>query len=219
MGTDLADDEFPNVGLRTLSALVHLIGTAVLSVCLARRVALEDLDTWRGWRTLSLARLTIILIFAVSLAFIMVTGLLVHGIGLELSRSSCALGIFSCIVLYTSSKVLIYIFLSEKVWIVWANMGHGTPSASLNLSLRRDDKRASSGPVTATTASSASASTIMYQRLQSPVYRLCFISIALYTAVFVLMLVYRIANLRDADSRCVIGLGKIASIPLLSYDA
>src|ERR1700733_14883597 len=114
---------FPNVGLRVVSALVHFIGTAILASSLTRRVALEDLNTLRGWRTLSIARLTIILIFADSLSFLLLTGILVHGVGLELSNTSCGLGVVSCIALYSSSKVLIYIFLCERVWIVWSNMG------------------------------------------------------------------------------------------------
>lgn len=210
-----AEEGFPNVGLRVLSALVHFIGTAVLAVCLTRRVALEDLDTWRGWRTLSLARLVMILIFALSLAFIMSTGILIHGVGLELSNTSCSLGIFSCILLYTTTKVLIYVFLSERVWVVWANMRHGAQSMSLNLS-RKDDKKS---PQATTTTTSSASDPIVYHRLRSPVYRLCFISIALYAVVVAVMLVYRVANLRNADGTCVIGLGKYASIPLLSYDA
>ena len=96
---------FPNVGMRSLSAVVHFVGTAILSVCLARRVAFEDLGTWRGWKRLTIARLAIILVFTFSLAFVMSTGILIHGVGLEYNGTSCSLGVFACIFLYAATKV------------------------------------------------------------------------------------------------------------------
>ncbi|KAF8318465.1 hypothetical protein DL93DRAFT_2095238 [Clavulina sp. PMI_390] len=211
---------FPNVGLRTLSAIVHFLGTAVLAACLSRRVAFEDLNTLRGWRNLSVARLTIILIFADSLAFLMITGVLIHGTGLEESRTTCSLGIFSCIALYTSSKVLIYIFLSEKVWLVWSNMASSQTSLS-ELQARSTLPSSSQHPATSTAAShsvSDYSQTILGKRLHSRIYLLCIISVLFYFSCFVLLLVYRIANLRASDGSCEIGLKKVASIPLLSYD-
>lgn len=205
-----SDIVFPNMGLRTLSSVVHFVGTAVLAGCLSRRVALEDLGTIRGWRSLSVARLTIILIFADSLAFLMITGILIHGVGLEWSNASCSLAIFSCIALYTSSKVLIYIFLSEKVWLVWSNM-----SSSKGSTLGAIGEPGEAAPAPSIIPKPMSA---LVRRLWSPVYLVCFISVTLYLACFVLLLVYRIAHRREKDGSCVIGLQRKASIPLLSYD-
>lgn len=202
--------QFPNIGLRVVSALVHFLGTAILTGCLTRRVALEDLDTLRGWRALSVARLTIILIFADSLAFLLLTGVLVHGIGLELSNASCSLAILSCIALYASSKVIIYFFLSERVWIVWSNIG-GTKSEALATIGVIGTK-----PV-APSIMSARPPT-MTQRLKSRVYRFCFLNVGAYVACFVLLLMYRIAHRRGGDGNCVIGLERRASLTLLSYD-
>lgn len=204
-----ADIHFPNVGLRVVSALVHFFGTAILAACLTRRAALEDLDTLRGWRTLSLARLTIILIFADSLLFLLLTGVLVHGVGLELSNVSCSLGVFSCIALYTSSKVLIYFFLSERVWIVWSNMG-GVKSDTLAM-VGMDIRPVGSSILSARL-------TAMSRRLKSPAYRFCMFSVGGYAVCFILLLIYRIARRQGPDGGCVIGLERQASIPLLSYD-
>lgn len=211
MSSGIADIAFPNVGLRTLSAVIHFVGTAVLASCLSRRVALEDLGTLRGWRNLSVARLTIILIFADSLAFLMLTGILVHGVGLEWSGASCTLAIFSCIGLYTSTKILIYIFLSEKVWLVWSNTGSskGSTLGAVNVD---------SHHVHATSIMPKLMSTLG-RRLRYPVYLVCFASVGLYWICFVLLLVYRIAHRRHADGSCVIGLERQASIPLLTFDA
>lgn len=88
---------FPNVAARVTSACIHFIGSCVLAWCLSRRIALEDLNNLQGWRNLSFARLLIILIFVDSLAFLLFTGILIHGVGLELSRTSCEMGILACI--------------------------------------------------------------------------------------------------------------------------
>ena len=42
-------------------------------------------------------------------------GILVHGTGMELNETVCVLGIVNCIVFYTTSKMLIYIFLGKSV--------------------------------------------------------------------------------------------------------
>jgi hypothetical protein len=204
------DLQFPNVGLRVVSALVHFFGTAILTGCLTRRVALEDLDTLRGWRALSVARLTIILIFADSLAFLLLTGVLVHGVGLELSNTSCSLAILSCIALYASSKVIIYFFLSERVWIVWSNMGGTTSEALATIGVTNTKPVASSIISTRTSG--------MAHRLKSNVYRFCLLNVGAYVTCFVLLLMYRIARRQGKDGSCVIGLERRASITLLSYD-
>lgn len=41
------------------------------------------------------------------------------GSGLERNDVSCSMGILLCIIFYGSSKLLIYVFLSERVWVVW----------------------------------------------------------------------------------------------------
>lgn len=43
-----------------------------------------------------------------------------NGVGLSASRHTCALAIYACISFYALSKVFIYAFLVEKVYIVWS---------------------------------------------------------------------------------------------------
>lgn len=50
------------------------------------------------------------------------------GAGLSASHLNCSLAIFSCILLYAVSKLFIYLFLIEKVYVVWAPHGTARPS-------------------------------------------------------------------------------------------
>ncbi|KDN51862.1 hypothetical protein RSAG8_00413, partial [Rhizoctonia solani AG-8 WAC10335] len=54
-------------------------------------------------------------------------------------------------------------------------------------------------------------------RLKSPVYRICLITVTPYAVVIILMLLGRIAFIRN-DGSCVIGLKRLASLTLLIYD-
>ncbi|KAG8879583.1 hypothetical protein FRB97_001599 [Tulasnella sp. 331] len=114
---------YPNHGSQFLSTFVVLCGVTVLTYCYARRSDYEDVWTFKGMKELPWARLCVILIFIDSWAFIFCTGLLINGAGLSTSFSNCSLAIFSCIFLYVLSKLLVYLFLIEKVYIVWAPHG------------------------------------------------------------------------------------------------
>jgi len=62
----------------------------------------------------------VLLVLFDSWLFIFFTGVLVNGVGLSASRYTCALAIYACISFYALSKVLIYAFLVEKVYVVWS---------------------------------------------------------------------------------------------------
>ena len=109
MATDM---NFPNVWTRIFSATVHYVGSCMLTFVLARRTAFENLDALRGWRELGAAKLSVIMAFTDSLLFLLLTGILTHGAGLELSHAACSTAFFACVFLYASSKVFIYNFLS-----------------------------------------------------------------------------------------------------------
>ncbi|KAF5391591.1 hypothetical protein D9757_002542 [Collybiopsis confluens] len=47
-------------------------------------------------------------------------GILTFGIGLQLNRSVCSAAILLCIAFYATSKFLVYLYLIERVHIVWA---------------------------------------------------------------------------------------------------
>ncbi|KAG9027060.1 hypothetical protein FRB95_008161 [Tulasnella sp. JGI-2019a] len=122
---------YPNHGFQLLSAAVTLVGLTVLTYCFARRSDYEGIWTFKGIRDLPWARLCVILIFFDSWAFIFCAGLLIHGAGLSTDVLHCSLAIFSCILLYAVSKLLIYMFLIEKVYIVWVPYGSGKATARL----------------------------------------------------------------------------------------
>jgi len=113
--------EFPTSGLQLLSAFIHFIGVTVLTFFFSRRLFAEELTTRRGWASLTWPRLCILLVLIDSYLFMFATGLLIFGVGLEANTTTCVTAIALCIALYTGSKVLIYAFLTEKVYIVWAN--------------------------------------------------------------------------------------------------
>ncbi|KAF7362405.1 hypothetical protein MVEN_00587700 [Mycena venus] len=113
--------EFPNPGLQVLSAFIHFIGVTILTFFFSRRLFAEELTTRRGWASLTWPRLCILLVLIGSYLFMFATGLLIFGVGLESNTTTCTAAIALCIALYTGSKVLIYSFLTEKVYIVWAN--------------------------------------------------------------------------------------------------
>ncbi|EJD39939.1 hypothetical protein AURDEDRAFT_187166 [Auricularia subglabra TFB-10046 SS5] len=110
---------FPSHGLRLLSNVVHILGVSVCVFCLARRTASEDFGSVRGLQNISAAKWCVLLVFLDSWFFVALSGLLIDGVGLSVNHASCELGIVACIAFYAASKVLIYIFLIEKVYIVW----------------------------------------------------------------------------------------------------
>ncbi|KZS93573.1 hypothetical protein SISNIDRAFT_86189 [Sistotremastrum niveocremeum HHB9708] len=111
---------FPNHATQVLSSCIHMLGVSVLAFCFARRSLNDDLLTLRGWASLSWAKLCVLLVFFDSWLFLFTSGFLIHGIGLNASLPSCATAIYVCICLYCLSKIFIYCFLAERVYIVWS---------------------------------------------------------------------------------------------------
>ncbi|KAF9148225.1 hypothetical protein BG015_010061 [Linnemannia schmuckeri] len=70
------------------------------------------------WGTINYARGLVIALYLVSWGFSFIATLLVQTN--NKNPLSCNLSIFSCITLYASSKVIIYLFLMEKVYVVTA---------------------------------------------------------------------------------------------------
>lgn len=162
---------FPDHGHQVLSVLVHLLGCSVLAACFARRYSISNMN---------IAKFCVLAIFVDSWLFVFSAGVVVNGVGTSLNPAACLSGIYLCIFFYASSKVLIYLFLAEKVHIVWSA---GQPIS----------------------------------RFKSKVWLVCFVVLFGYVAIFILMIVAKIAYITD-DRTCIIGLKSIASIPLLAYD-
>ncbi|KAE9397426.1 hypothetical protein BT96DRAFT_72273 [Gymnopus androsaceus JB14] len=111
---------FPSQGLQVLSCLIHILGISVLSHCLSRRLAAEEWTSWTALREMSWARMCVLLVFIDSWLFVFTSGILVFGIGLDSTEIVCAMGIYICVMFYATSKLLIYAFLAEKVFLVWS---------------------------------------------------------------------------------------------------
>ncbi|KZT20900.1 hypothetical protein NEOLEDRAFT_1074647 [Neolentinus lepideus HHB14362 ss-1] len=110
---------FPSTGRQILSAFIHFAGVSILAHCLSRRVSIEHLTSISGFMQLSWPRLLIILVFLDSWLFLFTGGIIIFGAGMELSGTVCSLGIDICIAFYATSKIFIYWFLIEKVFLVW----------------------------------------------------------------------------------------------------
>ncbi|KAJ7504319.1 hypothetical protein B0H11DRAFT_511374 [Mycena galericulata] len=111
---------FPSTGLQILSSLIHFLGITILTHCLSRRLAAEDLGSRKALSRLTWPRLCTLLVFLDSWLFLFTGGVLIFGVGLEMHEVGCSAGIYLCIIFYSSSKLLIYCFLIEKVRVVWA---------------------------------------------------------------------------------------------------
>ncbi|CAE6465248.1 unnamed protein product [Rhizoctonia solani] len=110
---------FPSGGMRILSAMIHLVGSSILAYCIARRIKTVRVTSVNELKALSWPRVCVVLILVVSWLFVIGAGILIHGVGMATSYNACSAGIFLCIWLYASSKVLVYVFLIEKVRVVW----------------------------------------------------------------------------------------------------
>ncbi|KAJ7111791.1 hypothetical protein C8R44DRAFT_882844 [Mycena epipterygia] len=110
---------FPTAGLQAMSALLYFLGVTILTLFFSRRLLGEDLSSRQAWSRLTWPRICILLVFLDSYLFLFSTGFLIFGVGLQTNATACAAGILLCVCFYTSSKILIYAFLTEKVYIVW----------------------------------------------------------------------------------------------------
>ncbi|CAK5267120.1 unnamed protein product [Mycena citricolor] len=170
---------FPSLGIQALITCLHVLGVTIVSCFISRRLILADGFSVRAVLQLPWARLCTLLIFIDSYLFLFASTLVIFGFGLQLNATSCAAGIYLCVLFYATSKILIYLFLTEKVYVVW------------------DTGRS---------------------RFRSPVFLVCFVTVALYLAIVLIMFFGRIEEFRPEDGACIIGLKPTASIPLLSYD-
>ncbi|KAJ7198323.1 hypothetical protein GGX14DRAFT_573559 [Mycena pura] len=112
---------FPMPGLQWLSAWIHFIGVTILTYFLTGRLLGVNLLSRQGWGRLSWPRLCVLLALVDSYLFMLAAGLLILCADLQRDITACTAGIYLCITFYMSSKLMMYLFLTEKVYIVWAN--------------------------------------------------------------------------------------------------
>ncbi|KAF8903647.1 hypothetical protein CPB85DRAFT_1226325 [Mucidula mucida] len=111
---------FPSPGMQVLSSFIYFAGISVISHCVSRRMASEELSSWNALKEIPWPRLCILLIFLDSWAFLFSSGIITFGVGLESNPTTCAVAIYICVFFYATSKCLIYCFLIEKVHVVWS---------------------------------------------------------------------------------------------------
>ncbi|KAJ7041838.1 hypothetical protein C8F04DRAFT_1252779 [Mycena alexandri] len=109
---------FPSSGIQALIAAIQFLGVTILTFFFSRRV-LGEPGSGQTLATLTWPRVCILLVFIDSYFFVFTSGILIFGVGLQTNKTTCAAGIYICVLFYSSSKVLIYAFLTEKVYIVW----------------------------------------------------------------------------------------------------
>ncbi len=120
------------VGLH-LPASIKSTGVATLTHCLSRRTLTEDLSTWKFAIRIPWPRLCILLIFLDSWLFLFSStypwyhhflclmrlgGVLTFGVGLETHARICAAAIYICVFFYSTSKFLVYCFLSKSSYSI-----------------------------------------------------------------------------------------------------
>ncbi|KAJ6525958.1 hypothetical protein B0H19DRAFT_1275837 [Mycena capillaripes] len=115
----MPDTLFPTSALQALTASIHFLGVTILTVFFSRRLLGDGLTTRQAWSRLTWPRICILLVFLDSYLFLFSSAILIFGVGLQMNETACATGIYICVLFYASSKVLIYAFLTEKVYIVW----------------------------------------------------------------------------------------------------
>ncbi|KAH7014267.1 uncharacterized protein B0I36DRAFT_389218 [Microdochium trichocladiopsis] len=154
--------------------------------------------------TTILATLTIVFaIFLDSWLFVFVSAILKFGVGLGTSFGICQGAILLCLVCYVTTK-LIYIFLVEKA--VGSHPIH--LSASLYFDLATNDVQRQY---------IIRQSSVPKPRLKSKLYIFnTFGMLGVYTIVSILNFIFRITRQRDGE--CIIGMQRVAMIPLITFD-
>ncbi|KAH7039490.1 hypothetical protein B0J12DRAFT_222036 [Macrophomina phaseolina] len=95
-----------------LQMLLSLVALCILSVCMLRRM-----QSIRNYAALPLGAWYILLIYADSFLFVFITAVF-KDVGLNETITICRAAILLCLTLYLSTKVCVYLFLVEKVYIV-----------------------------------------------------------------------------------------------------
>jgi len=94
----------------------------MLSHILSRRLGAKSL------RNSSWPRICILIVFVDSYLFLLVAGVLTLGVGLGDHPGTCYSTTYICLAFYGSSKVFVYWFLVERVYLVWRPFPSATRS-------------------------------------------------------------------------------------------
>jgi len=163
----------PLVGM-VISVILAMVSLVIISSFLTQRFLAV-----KAWNRLPFVQWLVFAIYTDSFLFVFATGILQFGLGVDASITVCESAILLCLACYVTTKILIYLFLVEKAYII-----------------RSGNKKL---------------------RLQSKLYIFnSFGMIGIYTVVVVLNFVFRIT--RMDNGQCIIGMKKVAMIPLITFD-
>ncbi|KAG8984992.1 hypothetical protein FRB90_005008 [Tulasnella sp. 427] len=110
---------FPDHRLQFMTSLLQNAGLTLVTWAFSHRFMTIPWGNWKRIPDAKVPNIIAVMVFGVSWAFLFSASILVTGAGLALNETTCAMAIYACIILYASSKILIYAFLIEKVWLVW----------------------------------------------------------------------------------------------------
>ncbi|KZP02774.1 hypothetical protein FIBSPDRAFT_1055657, partial [Athelia psychrophila] len=193
--TDAAPDNgsssmFPSPGTRLLSACVAFLGVSILAHCFSRRLASERLTTIRGWRDLTWPRFCILVVMLVSWCFLLSSSIFIFGLGLDQNTSNTSLFHKGSLVCSLAIHFC-FIFYGTSKFFIYCFLIEKVYVVW--------------APTTET------------KRFHVPIYVVCVITVTSYVVITILMYIGSRHHITIND-KCVIGLSKWASIPLLSYD-
>ncbi|THY43633.1 hypothetical protein D6C98_08494, partial [Aureobasidium pullulans] len=98
---------------RVVTMALSMITISVLAICLTRRIQFV-----KNWKGISMTNGLIIAIYIDSFLFIFCTAVLSKAYSLNQSRGICDGAILLCLTSYMTTKIMIYYFLVEKVYII-----------------------------------------------------------------------------------------------------
>ncbi|THX76888.1 hypothetical protein D6D04_06600 [Aureobasidium pullulans] len=98
---------------RVVAMALSMITISVLAICLTRRIQFV-----KNWKGISMTNGLIIAIHIDSFLFIFCTAVLSKAYSLNQSRGICDGAIVLCLLCYMTTKIMIYYFLVEKVYII-----------------------------------------------------------------------------------------------------
>ncbi|KAF5357690.1 hypothetical protein D9758_007480 [Tetrapyrgos nigripes] len=117
---------FPNKWLQVLSLVFHFFSLIAVAHCISSLKAHREFSSWSSMRKVRWVKVLIFITLLNAWFYLLFSGVLLFGVGLESSEGSCAFAIYLCVAFYAVSRFFGYLFLIENVHIVWRN----TPSSS-----------------------------------------------------------------------------------------
>ena len=172
-----------------------------MSHFLSQRTTFRGL-TLRGVRNTSWPRICVVLLFINSWNFLIAASVITYGVGMTTSIAACIAGNAICIGFYALSKMFVYLFLAERVHVVWA-----TPKGAYH---RFHSKL----------YMLCIFSVVVYGGITAVViWGTYFLSSATQeTGQLTCLLSGRVAYFRSEDGECIIGLKSASALALLAFD-